>query len=75
MKKTFKKILGANNNEALRRGWIRQALMSIPHSLQLLDAGAGELQNKPLCSNLAYTSQYICEYEGNGNSKCLQAGG
>ena len=74
MKKTFKKILGANNNEALRRGWLKQALMSIPHGLKVLDAGAGELQNKPLCSHLVYTSQDICEYKGNGNSKGLHTG-
>ena len=74
MRKTLIKIIGANKNEAVRRSWLEQVLAAIPHGMKLLDAGAGELQNKLLCSHLAYTSQDVCQYEGSGNSKGLHTG-
>lgn len=74
MKKTFIKIIGANLNEVTRRGWLEKTLVSIPHGLKILDAGAGELQNKQLCSHLVYVSQDVCKYEGSGNSKGLHMG-
>ena len=42
--------------------------------MSILDAGAGELKNKPLCKHLDYHSQDICQYEGSGNSKGIQTG-
>jgi SAM-dependent methyltransferase len=37
-----------------------------------LDAGAGELRNKPLCHHLTYVSQDLCLYEGQGDGTGLQ---
>ena len=42
--------------------------------MRILDAGAGELKNKPLCKHLGYVSQDICQYEGSGVAKGLQTG-
>lgn len=39
---------------------------------RILDAGAGELRNRPLCSHLAYVSQDFCQYDGGGDGKGLQ---
>ncbi|QWD09089.1 methyltransferase domain-containing protein [Polynucleobacter paneuropaeus] len=67
-------MIGANLNETLRRGWLEQTLAAVPSGLKILDAGAGELQNKPLCKHLNYVSQDVCKYEGSGNSKGLHMG-
>jgi len=40
-------------------------LQSIPAGARILDAGAGELRNKPLCSHLNYVSQDFGEFKGN----------
>lgn len=51
---------------------------SHPHGiatgLRILDAGAGELRNKPLCAHLHYLSQDLCQYEGEGDGQGLQTG-
>jgi ubiquinone/menaquinone biosynthesis C-methylase UbiE len=39
-----------------------------------LDAGAGELKYKPLCSHLNYVSQDFAQYNGQGDGKGLQTG-
>jgi SAM-dependent methyltransferase len=74
MKSTLKRIVGANDNEFVRQQWLAKTLTSIPAGLRLLDAGAGELQNKKLCEHLIYVSQDVCEYEGNGDNKGLHTG-
>lgn len=74
MKEMLKKIVGANANEAAREQWLKQTLTAIPSGLRILDAGAGELRNKPLCAHLVYVSQDVCQYKGTGDSQGLQMG-
>jgi ubiquinone/menaquinone biosynthesis C-methylase UbiE len=74
----FKKIIfqwsGINNNEDNRNFWLRRTLATVPNGLRILDAGAGELKNKSLCTHLDYVSQDFCQYEGKGDMKGLQTG-
>ncbi len=74
MKELFKRILGFNLNEDSRQQWLNKTLKEIPPGFRLLDAGAGELRNKPLCAHLKYVSQDVCQYEGKGDAKGLQTG-
>jgi SAM-dependent methyltransferase len=67
-------LLGINENERNRDVWLRQTLKSLRPGLRILDAGAGQLRNKPLCAHLNYVSQDVCEYEGAGDAKGLQTG-
>ena len=70
----IKDLLGINVNEQTRNKWLVETLSSLPEGMSILDAGAGELKNKPLCKHLNYVSQDICQYEGSGDSKGLQTG-
>lgn len=74
MKGLLKKIIGVNSNEDARNQWLAQVLGAIPVGLRILDAGAGELRNKPLCAHLLYVSQDVCQYEGTGDALGLQTG-
>lgn len=74
MKEFLKQISGINVNEEARNRWLAQTLAAIPTGLRLLDAGAGELRNKPLCAHLIYVSQDFCQYEGKGDAQGLQTG-
>lgn len=74
MKESIKKFIGVNVNEEKRQQWLAQALSAIPSGLRILDAGAGELRNKPLCAHLAYVSQDVCQYDGSGDAQGLQTG-
>jgi len=74
MKESFRKIIGINANEDGRNLWLNQILTTIPSGLRILDAGAGELRNKPLCAHLIYVSQDVCQYEGTGDAKGLHTG-
>lgn len=74
MKESIKKFIGVNVNEEKRQQWLAQALTAIPSGLRILDAGAGELRNKPLCAHLAYVSQDVCQYDGSGDAQGLQTG-
>lgn len=74
MKVLLKKIVGVNINEKRRNQWLANTLTSIPAKLRILDAGAGELRNKPLCAHLVYVSQDFCQYEGVGDAQGLQTG-
>ncbi len=67
-------MLYKNINDENRQAWLKSTLSSIPEGLRILDAGAGELGNRPLCSHLEYVSQDFCQYEGCGDSKGLQTG-
>ncbi|HLP97527.1 MAG TPA: methyltransferase domain-containing protein [Sideroxyarcus sp.] len=67
-------MAGVNANEAARDRWLAATLAAIPAGLRILDAGAGELRNKPLCAHLNYVSQDICQYEGAGDGEGLQTG-
>ena len=53
-----------NINEINRQAWLRNALAALPKGSRLLDAGAGELQNRQHCGHLDYISQDFCQYEG-----------
>lgn len=65
---------GRDANEEARNRWLAQTLTAVPAGLRILDAGAGELRNKPLCSHLGYVSQDFCQYEGAGDARGLQTG-
>lgn len=67
-------MLWRNRNEEARQNWLRGALAKIPSGARILDAGAGELANKPLCAHLQYVSQDFCQYDGQGNHAGLQSG-
>lgn len=72
--KLIKDLFGINENEQNRDQWLLDTVSSLPAGLRILDAGAGELRNKPLCKHLVYVSQDICQYEGAGDEKGLQTG-
>lgn len=74
IKQLIKKFLLLNANEDGRNAWLQKTLRAIPPGLRILDAGAGELRNKPLCSHLVYVSQDVCQYEGSGDARGLQTG-
>jgi len=62
------------NNDAARQAWLKTTLGALPAGWRILDAGAGELRNKPLCSHLVYVSQDFGRYQGKGDGKGLQTG-
>jgi SAM-dependent methyltransferase len=74
VKEALRKISGIDANEEARNRWLAQTLAAIPSGWRILDAGAGELRNKPLCSQLIYVSRDVCQYEGRGNARGLQTG-
>lgn len=74
MKKLIRKILRESKNDQGRELWLKQAIKTVPAYSRILDAGAGELRNKPLCVHLDYVSQDFCQYEGQGDGKGLQNG-
>jgi SAM-dependent methyltransferase len=74
VKKFFPQQIGINENEDNRNFWLRSVLAKVPNGLRILDAGAGQLRNKPLCQHLIYVSQDVCQYEGHGDSQGLQTG-
>lgn len=74
IKLTIKKFLRLNANEDDRNAWLQKTLGALPPGIRLLDAGAGELRNKPLCTHLNYVSQDLCQYEGRGDNAGLQTG-
>jgi SAM-dependent methyltransferase len=67
-------MLNTNANSHNRQKWLQQVLGDLPQGIRILDAGAGELRNRPLCEHLNYVSQDFCQYEGVGDSKGLQTG-
>lgn len=67
-------MLYKNINEENRQAWLKKTLASLPAGVRILDAGAGESRNRPLCSHLAYVSQDFGQYQGAGDGKGLQTG-
>ena len=67
-------MLYKNANEENRLAWLSNALSRIPVGYRILDAGAGELRNRGICSHLNYVSQDFCQYDGVGDGKGLQTG-
>ena len=61
-------------NESTREAWLEQALKQIPAGSRILDAGAGQLKYKKLCSHLDYLSQDFAQYDGKGDGSGLQTG-
>lgn len=61
-------------NQEGRQAWLRDVLRRLPEGIRILDAGAGELRNKPLCAHLNYVSQDFGQYTGSGNGQGLQTG-
>jgi ubiquinone/menaquinone biosynthesis C-methylase UbiE len=59
-------------NESARLIWLQAALAKIPSGNRILDAGAGELNQKKFCPHLNYVSQDFAQYEGVGDGKGLQ---
>ncbi len=74
MKKFLKNIAGVDANKNNRDQWLKHTLDAVPAHNRILDAGAGELLNKPLCRHLNYVSQDVCQYEGTGNKQGLHMG-
>lgn len=60
------------DNLSNRDIWLEKKLKSIPAGLRILDAGAGELPYKELCSHLDYVSQDFGGYDGQGDGTGLQ---
>jgi len=67
-------MLYRNINEENRQVWLKKTLFALQKGARILDAGGGELRNRPLCSHLTYVSQDFCQYEGRGDAKGLQTG-
>jgi|SRR5579864_3987836 len=61
-------------NEKQRKNWLAETIRLIPRGSRILDAGAGELANKPLCTHLDYVSMDTCQYEGTGDQAGLHTG-
>jgi ubiquinone/menaquinone biosynthesis C-methylase UbiE len=57
-----------------REMWLKDTLSKIPSGSRILDAGAGELKYKHLCSHLIYVSQDFAQYDGKGDGQGLQTG-
>lgn len=72
--RTTLSLLFGRNNEAVRLAWLRSRLASIPPGSKLLDAGAGQLRNKPFCAHLDYLAHDFGQYEGKGDGAGLQTG-
>lgn len=62
-----------SNIENLNK-WLKKTLSELPQGWRILDAGAGQLKNRPLCNHLIYVSQDFCQYEGVGDGHGLQTG-
>jgi len=54
----------SNPNLTNRQAWLQHILTGLPAGTRLLDAGAGELQNRRHCTHLDYVSQDFCQYHG-----------
>jgi SAM-dependent methyltransferase len=65
--KSFKEyFIGIYNvNLVKRKKFLKAALDSLQPGSRILDAGAGELDNKIYCQHLEYISQDLCQYTGN----------
>jgi SAM-dependent methyltransferase len=71
---TKKPLTVGTTNESNRIVWLTKTLETIPPGLRILDAGAGELQFKRLCSHLEYVSQDFAQYDGKGDGSGLHTG-
>ncbi|OPJ54646.1 class I SAM-dependent methyltransferase [Clostridium oryzae] len=60
------------NNEFNRVKWLANKLYHLDNGKKILDAGAGEQQNKIFCEHLDYVAQDFAKYNGKGNECGLQ---
>lgn len=74
IKERIRSLLSADENLQARRRWLEKTIRNLPAGQRLLDAGAGQLQNKPFCDHLNYVSQDICQYDGSGPKAGLHTG-
>jgi len=76
MLKSLKKFAPefGGDNQQNREAWLSKVLSAIPAGSRILDAGAGELRNKKICTHLHYVSQDLCAYHGDGDGTGLQTG-
>jgi ubiquinone/menaquinone biosynthesis C-methylase UbiE len=61
-------------NQFNRDKWVEKVVKTLPKNSTILDAGAGELRYKSICSHLKYTSQDFAQYNGIGDGKGIQYG-
>ncbi len=66
--------LVGTHNQSTREEWLQKTLLKLPAGGRILDAGAGELKYKSLCSHLDYVSQDFAQYNGQGDGLGLQTG-
>jgi ubiquinone/menaquinone biosynthesis C-methylase UbiE len=67
-----KKSFVGTTNLSARLAWLEATLLKIPAGQKILDAGAGELDQKRFCNHLEYVSQDFGQYDGTGDNKGLQ---
>jgi SAM-dependent methyltransferase len=67
-------LIYKNPNDSSRQAWLTKTLLNLVPGTRILDAGAGVLRNKPLCTHLNYISQDFCQYDGVGDNQGLQTG-
>lgn len=60
-------------NEPTREAWLKRVLAQLPAGTVLLDAGAGECDNKKFCGHLHYLALDLARYDGTGEAG-LQTG-
>ena len=59
-------------NPINRQAWLKGVLGGLPAGMRLLDAGAGQLQNRQHCVHLDYISQDFCQYTGTGGKRSAE---
>jgi 2-polyprenyl-3-methyl-5-hydroxy-6-metoxy-1,4-benzoquinol methylase len=69
-----KKNYCGTTNQINRDKWLEKTLSEIHKGMRILDAGAGELRYKHLCSHLNYVSQDFGKYDGTGSGDGLHPG-
>jgi SAM-dependent methyltransferase len=62
-------VLIKNINPINRQAWLKSVLGGLPARMRILDAGAGQLQNRQHCTHLDYVSQDFCQYTGAGDER------
>lgn len=57
-------MFNTNINAHNRQTWLKKTLAALPAGSRILDAGAGELRNRPYSGHLEYVSQDFNQYVG-----------
>lgn len=61
-------------NEAHRQRWLKHVLNQLEDGSRILDAGAGECQNRVYCQHLVYVAQDFGQYKGTASEECAKEG-